>query len=163
MSGRKDERAGGRGGAYEDSRRSQAAEPDVHERVLDRNRRLGGDARADRLRGRRRTRDCDESGEHDDEGRPMCSVYSGARTPRVYAERTSRGGGRRSCEGTDRLSAARVVSNAGRRGSRAQRLPCRPIVDRRCMIAVHGARKGHAEVGRRWLKRAGPVKESRWR
>jgi hypothetical protein len=41
----------------------------------------------------------------------MCGMYSGARTPRMYAGRVSRGGGRRSREGTDQLSAARVVWN----------------------------------------------------
>jgi hypothetical protein len=91
------ERASERGGAYDDCRRSQAAEPEVHERVLDRDRRLGGDVRADRLRGRRRTRDCGESGARDDEGRRMCGVYSGARTPRVYAGHETRGGRRISC------------------------------------------------------------------
>jgi hypothetical protein len=115
MSGRKDERAGRRGGVYEDCRRPQAAEPNVHERVLDRDQRLRGDVRADRLRARRRTRDCGESGGRDDEGRPMCGVYSGARTPRVYAGRGSRGGRRRSYDGTDQLSAERMVLNASRR------------------------------------------------
>jgi hypothetical protein len=47
MSRRKDERASERGGAYKDSRRPQADEHNVQERVLNRDRRLGGDVRAD--------------------------------------------------------------------------------------------------------------------
>jgi hypothetical protein len=51
------------------------------------------------------------------------------------------------CEGTHQLSAGRVLSSGGRRGSQDRRLPCRPVVDR-CMGVVRGELEGHAEVRR---------------